>query len=1011
MSMRSRLRLTSALAGGIFTTALMAAPALAQTAPAPAPQDDASVVEEVVVTGTRIRLQDYAAANPVTSVTSEAIETSGNTNLTSFLTEIPALAGSLTLQDGADTSTPQLAGLNLLNLRNLGTDRTLVLVNGRRHVASSPGTSSVDVNAIPTALVERVEVLTGGASAVYGADGVSGVVNFILKKDFEGTDFRAQRGVSDAGGGDNSYFSLLIGQNFLDKRANLTFGFEFNKDDPLKFSQRDYTRTGNRFIFVNNPDDPGTFGGVDDPNLPDLILANNARYIDTSRGGSVYTNFNTSPNLSGVSFLGNGQPFVDGVSAGGFIALGGSGTPLDDFNDDLLPGLDRQGVSLTGNFQLTPKINLFGEFKYTRSQSQFFAQPSYFYGLFVPLDNPYIPANVVADSLTPGGLGETDGAVLLARDNFDLGTQNYDILRETVRAVFGAEGDITDNIRFEASVVYGKAKQRQTANNVIINDRVFAASDVTTDGLGNAVCRSNLDPSAIPVGDVFGQFAFPAEAFGATFTPGANSGCLPLNLFGEGLNSQAALDWITGSYTDTAVIDQTVVNAFISGDSTDFFELPAGPIAFVLGAEYRRETSDSRPSDIQLLADDLEYPLTGVGRASRTEGKFDVAEVFTEISVPLLRDLPFVKLLSVSGAYRYSDYSTSGGADTWNVNGRWQLNDSLAFRGTKARAVRAPNIVDLFQGRQQTFAAFADPCSVENLGLGENPTLRQQNCATALTALGVNPATFINNSSESVGGFIQGNPDLQPETADTYTLGLVATPTFLPGFSLSFDYYDINIDDAIQAYTAQTIVNNCYDLPNPNNFCALISRGTVGGNAGRITGFSQVPGNLANYATSGYDMTIRYALDPARFGITQDIGQFNVSLIANKLDELTFTEVSGATPVDSQGRLGAPDYTATLDVTWQYKAFSVNYGFSYFSETDRYSKVTLANEPDIVAPEYLKYPAREVHDVQARFDFNDQVSVYGGVNNLSDEKPAPGSESYPVSALGRFFYAGVNIKL
>jgi iron complex outermembrane receptor protein len=1013
MTHRRRLRQTTMLAGGFAAALLFAGPVLAQDAPTPPTQDpneDATTLGEVVVTGSRIRVQDYVAANPVTSVTAETIENSGQTNLTSFLTDVPALSSSLTLQDGADTSTPGLAGLNLLNLRGLGTDRTLVLVNGRRHIAANPGTSSVDVNSIPVALVERTEVLTGGASAVYGADGVSGVVNFILKDDFEGIDFRAQTGWSDEGGGENNFVSLLLGDNFSDGRGNVTLGLEYNKDEALKFSDRDYTRRGNRYIFINNPDDPGTFGGVDDPNIPDLILSNNVRYIDTSRGGSIYTNFATATTLSGVSFLGDGTPFIDGVSAGGFTMIGGSGTPLDDFNDDLLPGLERGTVSLTGRYDVTPKLRAFTELKYTQSNTQFFAQPSYVYGLFIPIDNPYIPATALADAMSPGGLGLSAGGVLLARDNFDLGTQNYDITRETYRAVFGLQGDITDNIGFEASYVYGRADQDQTSKNVVINDRFYAATDVVMSG-GQAVCRSNLDPTAVPAGDLYGQFAFPAAAFGATFTPGANSGCLPLNLFGEGKNSTAAIDWIMGEYTSTARLEQHVFNAFISGDTTGIFELPAGPIAFVFGGEYRDESSDARPSDIELQADALEYPLTGIGRASRTQGSFDVKEVFAELSIPLLRNLPMAEAVDLSAAYRYSDYSTSGGTETWNVNGRWAFNDTLALRGTVARAVRAPNIVDLFQGRQQTFGTFADPCSVENLGLGENPTLRQQNCATDLTALGVDPTTFINNSSESVGGFIQGNPDLKPETANTWTLGLVATPTDIRGLSFSIDYYNIEIADAIQAYTSQTIVNNCYDLARPNQFCDLIERGTVGGNPGRITTFSQVPGNLSTYETSGWDINVRYRLNPTNFGIEQDIGTFDVSLVANILDTLTFTQVSGAIPVNSQGQIGAPDFTATFDLTWNWRSLAVNYGFSYFDETQRYSRVTRVNEPDIVAPEYRKYPAREVHDIRVAYDVNDQIAVYAGVNNFTDQQPAPGSESYPVNALGRYFYVGATTKL
>lgn len=989
----------------------MAATAAAQDA---APQNPPAVtVDEVVVTGSRIRLQDYTAPNPVTTVTSESIEFSGATNLGAFLVDLPSLTNSLQLEDGAETDTPGLAGLNLLNLRNLGAVRTLVLIDGRRHVSSSPGTAAVDTNSIPTALVERVEVLTGGASAVYGADGVSGVVNFIMKKDFEGIDFRAQTGWSEAGGGNNNFISLLMGDNFAEGRGNVTLNLEYSKDDALTFFDRDYTRPGQRAILISNPDDPGTFNpDDDDPSLYDFVLATNTRYIDTTRGGSIYTNFNTATTLSGVTFLSNGSRFVDGQSAGGFIAVGGSGTPLDDFNDDLLPGLERGAINLTGRFELAPKATLFGELKYTNSQASFFAQPSYFYGLYVPLDNPYIPAVARADALTPGGLGLSIGGVLLARDNFDLGTQNYDITRETLRGVVGLEGELTDRINYEVSFVYGRADQTTDTHNVIIYDRIFAAADVVN-GPGGPVCRSNLDPTAVPGGDFFGQFAFPNEAWGRTFTPGANSGCLPLNLFGEGLNSPQAIDWITGDYTNKDKIDQKVLNAYITGDMGDWFELPAGPVSFALGAEYREESSDSRPAAIQELAESIEYPITTLGRATRTEGSFDVKEVFGELSVPVLQDVPFARSLTLGAAYRYSDYSTSGGAETWNVNARWQVTDAFALRATKARAVRAPNINDLFAGRQQTFISFADPCSQENLDDGDNPTVRRQNCAVDLTAMGVNPNTFINNSSEATGGFIRGNPDLTPEEADTLTFGFTISPSLISGLSVSMDYYDITIDDAIQSYAAQTIVDNCYDLPRPNDFCSLITRGNVGGNNGRITSFEQIPGNISSYQTSGVDFTVRYALDPANFGIDRDIGRFNFALIGNKLLDLTFVESSGAPSNDDLGEQDAPEWQVTFDATWVYHDFTVNYGVAWAEKTSRFSNEQIANDTDhdLVSPDLLYYSARNVHDLQARWQVNDRFQVYGGVNNLWDQRPEADDYTYPVSPMGRFFYVGMSAKL
>ena len=274
----------------------------------------------------------------------------------------------------------------------------------------------------------------------------------------------------------------------------------------------------------------------------------------------------------------------------------------------------------------------------------------------------------------------------------------------------------------------------------------------------------------------------------------------------------------------------------------------------------------------------------------------------------------------------------------------------------------------------------------------------------------MDPTTFINNSSESIGGFIQGNPELKPEKADTFTVGFVLTPHFARGLSISVDYYDIKIRDAIQAYTAQTIVNNCYDLAQPNTFCDLISRSPSGTNPGRINSFLQIPGNLANYLTSGVDLTARYELNPADFGVERDIGKFRFSLVGNWLNELTYQQTATAAPTDDRGALDAPKWQGSLDVTWLYKKLTVNYGFNYFDQTRRFSLATMRNEPDYVAADQFYYKARKVHDVQVRYEVKTDISLYAGGTNLSDEKPDFSGYTYPVSPLGRSFYVGLNAK-
>ncbi|MEI7931614.1 MAG: TonB-dependent receptor [Alphaproteobacteria bacterium] len=1003
---RARLLCTS-----ILVSAALALPAFAQDeASGPPP---VTGLEPLVITGTRLQVQDYVSPNPTTSADARQIETSGDTNLGDFLTDYPALVSSLTDQLGAETATPYYVGLNLLDLRNLGTDRTLVLVNGRRHVAAFPGSSAVDVNSIPTDLVERVEILTGGASAVYGADGVSGVVNFILKDNFEGVSGRAQYGWSQDGGGESTFISFLAGRNFRNNEINATFAAEYSGRADVKFNDRYYTRAGIRKTLMDNPAEltsPVGNPNADDPAVPDQIPTNNLRYYDSSPGGSIYTRY---PDIDfAPRFLGNGDNFVHGVNFGGFISIGGSGTLLDQYNDDLIPGVDRWSTNFLGHYDVNEHVRLFTELKYSHSTGDFTAQPSYDYGLLIPTDNPFIPNNVRNDAENnPDGFGDF---VLVARDNFDLGATMYTNTNTSERGVFGIDAKLSDDIDFEASYVYGRATQRLHYDNVRINERFFAATDVVLDG-GHPVCRSSLDPDGIPSGDVFAQFGFDPNTWGTTFTPGPNSGCVPTNIFGEGHITQAARDWINTSLNDTATIDQNVLTAYITGSTRRWFSIPnSDPASFVLGGEYRNESSDYEPDPLRLLADQLEYPITAAGRASVTKGSFHVAELFGELSAPLFKDRKFAKLITVQGAYRYSEYSTSGATSTWNAGARWQFNNSVMLRGTRARAVRAPNIGDLFQGRSQTFESLTDPCSHENITNSDSPATRLANCQADLVHLGYtvgpNPGDYTDNSSEAIGGFITGNPNLKPEVADTQTIGLVITPTGVPGLSMSVDWYKVKIKDAITAFSAQTIVDNCYDLARPNPFCDLIDRLGPGPNAGRLSDFTQIPGNIAQFETSGADFTVRYDLDPMRFGIDRDIGKLKFELIGNILDRLAFVESSGAATDLNDGDFNAPNVQMTADIDWFWHKWDVDYGYGYFSRTRRVGRNTRINNPDIMEHKYWDYSARREQDIRIGYTLSDKAEFYGGINNFTNQKPEFQDYYYPVSPLGRFFYLGIRVK-
>jgi iron complex outermembrane receptor protein len=344
-----------------------------------------------------------------------------------------------------------------------------------------------------------------------------------------------------------------MGKNFAQDRGNITLTVEAGNTQGVNTNQRSYLEPQNALSLVNNPD----------PNSPyTKAYVANVRYKDSAEEGAVYTNFNTATSYSGVSFLGTGAPWVDGVDGGSDYMIGGSGTLAGRYREQALPPSQRLLLDSTSHFDFTPKIQVFTDFKIAHTDTTLISQPSFNYGIFVPIDNPYIPASILADALTPGGLGTAQGAadaglpgpgVLVGRDNFDLGDVMEDIKRDTYRGVVGAKGAFNDYLSYELTGELGETKTKDTETNNRIEERFYAAADAVTDpSTGQIVCRSNLDPTAVPAGDLF--FESPIPDFGATFTPGPNSGCVPINIFGNGPNniSQAAKNWINTTSVSTA---------------------------------------------------------------------------------------------------------------------------------------------------------------------------------------------------------------------------------------------------------------------------------------------------------------------------------------------------------------------------------------------------------------------------------------------------------------------------
>jgi len=984
-------------------------PALALMVPASAYAQEAAEESAdegvIIVTGSRIARLEESAPNPIVSVTADTLQRSGQTNLTELLSQSPALLGSTRLSDaGGSTADFGAVGVNLLNLRNLGTERTLVLVNGRRHISGISGTASVDINTIPNALIERIDVLTGGVSAIYGADGVSGVVNFVLKRDFEGIDIRGQNGISSRGDAGNQYASVTVGKNFSDGRGNVALSYEFNRDSRVKGSARASGRP-DACSLVRNPDD-----FPDNPNVFDRVVLCNLRYADSSTNGAVDTNIDFSPD-----FTGDGDRYNLGrfLPQSGGLVQGGDSTPIAGYQGDLQPGTKKHNFNFLGSYEFSPAARIFVEGKYTNTKSFSVAQPSFDFFTTLQADNPFI-TGTLRDNIVPGAYstnifgepGLAPDGILVSRDNFDLGIRGEYAKRETLRGVIGVDGEISENARYELSYVYGQTKTRFNSTNYRLSDRYFAALDAVDEGQflngtpnGNIVCRSTLNPSA-PLNDP-NALVIGAATTPVTFTPGAGSGCVPLNILGEGRASQAALDWMNVDLQNYSKVYQHVVSGSIAGDFGQFFELPGGPIGFAIGAEYRKEGSNF-VSDLYLQ----QGVLADIAQILPESGSFDVKEAFAELNVPVFRDAPFAHLLQFGAALRLSDYSTIGKTTTWKVDGTYAPIPDIMFRGTYSEAVRAPNVSELFAPQNGTFAFIDDPCDPVNIP--EGTQFRADNCATILNALGIDPDTFSPTTDPqatvSLPGRSGGNPALSEETAKTWTAGVVLKPSFIPRLTITFDWYDITLKDAISTATAQELVDLCVDQPSLDNpFCTSIGRDP---DTGYVNDYLVGPANVAQFKTSGADFTVNYQI-PAG-----SLGDFNLRLNGGYLDNLSFVPTPGAElDVDTKEAF-APRWSGNFDLTWVKDNVSVNYGINYFSKTRRFRTEQIEANPDIADPKFFYFREHWQHDLQVSVNTADEAfQFYAGVNNVFDRMPDLGQLNYPATYLGRYMYAGVRVNL
>ena len=1009
-----------------------------------ATEAEEEAVELISITGSRIPTDPNVSSTvPLQSLNESDIRKSGELNLADIVNDIPALISSLTAENS-------VTGANALNLRGLGSERTLTLVNGRRHVAGFRGTSAVDIGTIPRALVKRVEVTTGGGSAIYGADAVTGVVNFVLKDDFEGMQFDVQGSKPFDSGGESYGFDVILGQNFDNDKGNIVFAATIEKENELTYGERDWSRN-NGIASVEPRANPDGSDGA-----PPRAVINDPRFWLTSQEGSIAPTFG-GRDVTYVDLNGNGTPDcqeseggrtgflagcwvtnpdgsvrvnTDGTVLNGLWGIGGDGGRISFDRDTLFPATDKAVFNVNGRYDISDELTAFFEAKYVKAESTTFAEQDSFYDtLFILPDNPFIPSEL-------GPVLDQTGGLLLTQDPLDFSDNNpFTYTRETQRFVAGLEWLITDDHMLEFSINRGTFKNTSETTGLYL-DRVFAAIDATTGPDGNAVCRSDIDPTASYEIDYFaGGNGYADGAFASnryySFTPGDGQ-CAPLNPFGTYSASAAAQNFVTSQLTDVLEVEQTVVSLIASGEFEVLDNLLDGPIGYAGGLEYREESSDNRLDPITLgvlpegtsftagalvsEVDPFLFSYTSIDNSQQfnTKGKYDVTDAFIEVRLPIFYDRDYAYELTVDGAVRVADYSTLGNATTWKLGLAYSPIEDLNFRATISEAVRAPNISELFDPRLPiTISATADPCDPGNVANGTS--VRQANCISSLQASGVDSSQILDANGDYIwvnpltgrfAGTSGGNPQLDVETAETLTFGVVFSPSFAEGLSMTIDYWDVQIADAILAVGSGDILDGCFDSSNypALGFCEQFSRRADGALDDLTTG--QI--NFARQEAEGIDFSINYIFDIGEntFG-ARLVGTRQKSL-NNFFNPLDLTEVNpGIEEVQS------PKTSGNLELSWERGPLNVALQTTYQSKqsVDQIELVRGLNGNQPLYGSAGFFDESYIFDINASYQYDDSISIYGGVNNLSDEQPYATQTAWPIGPRGRTLFLGLSFTM
>lgn len=925
--------------------------------------------ERIQVTGSRILREGAIAPQPVTVISGEQLIETGAVNVGEILARLPAMANTYTLANsGRFIGT---AGASLLDLRGMGTSRTLVLVDGRRHVAASAGSASVDTNTIPSAWIDRVEIITGGASAVYGADAVTGVVNFILKDNIEGLDVTATAGFSEHSDYENRRFTASYGTAVAGGRGNVAASFEYNAQDRLNALDHPWTRTNNVTLgYEAYRGGPRPGWAATSPDHPDTYRVPEGGHYRISEPGTVAIgglapeNFYTFGPDGAFRQVNTGDVFDPGR---GFCQGDCDYIDLNQYTE-LQPKFDRMNFNLRAGYDLTNDMRLTAEAKYVRTEGNNQGQPFFHFltaDALIMRDNAFIRPEM-AQVMDEAG---TDFAYFSKMHSDSVGRRDEDNTRETSRIVLALDGMLTGDWGFDAALVWGKTDiERVNMNNVIV-DNYYYALDAVHDAGGNIVCRDS-DARA--------------------------DGCIPINVMNRQALSAEQLDYLSTTSVGTADVEQVV--ATFNVNNPFLFSLPAGEVGFAGGLEWREEKSSSSQDPF------AQTGATFFNVLGEVDGSFDVTEVYAELSVPLLADLPFIRDLVFEPAIRHADYSTVGSATSWKLGLDWTITDELRARFTVSEALRAPNISDLFSSQSQTFYSVSDPCRVQNLEnqTPENRARREANCR----ALGVPEGFDSSYDNQTLEGLTGGNPDLEPEESRSYTAGLVFQPQWIQGFSATLDYWEIDITNTISGLSAQRILNECVDASDINNqFCARINREQSGPLQGEITVIENFALNIARSFNRGLDFEFGYDFEAFN-------GSLRTSLLGTYLMDARQYPFQDEPEeyTDFAGVLGSSEWQARFTVDYRRDNWAIGTRTRFSDGVELYSPTSLETNPN--PSNVMRYGSYAVTDLTGTYFFDSGVRLTLGVDNVFDrglpfDTLGTGAGSAYYDNMGRFGYIRV----